>query len=694
MNKKLNFSFYQKGAIRFTVLVGLFILAVTLPIATILVQQRQEIRERAEESTPRPCTLEECNTPYAGCVTNEDRHINTYYSPAWTTIKECWHDVSLHNSDDCINGCYCFEYWDCDDSDKPSECNEPCDKPGITPSSPTCPTLSTSTDLLFNQNTDTVSWTAANGADYYNLRVSDKNNNELFLQQNGITNTWYTLPVDFSQPGHTYYWWLIADNSCGDANTTTEGPEFTIPAAASPTACSTPSMPDGLSFNQGTNTVSWNAVDGANHYNLRVVNTTNGDEFLQQNEITNTWYTFDSSLSNHPQPSRTYRWWMKTVNSCGESGVVVGSDFTIGLVLKSCDMTCSDDSECASGYCYGVDWEAGYRCRKEDCPEDSSCSCLTPTPTFTCEEICGGNYFSCGTPYSLSGHNCTIVSTHTGDTTDCSSSSNCYCSLCIPFTPSPSPSPAPTIRPECTNDWNCNDNNSCTADTCVNNSCKYTPISCNEHAECNSSTGNCQCSSGNWGNCDGNWSNGCETALTEKTNCGACGNQCGGDEICQERECVKAGEYPICLITKTDELLEIGTRYILIVEDINSSWNSHTICELGSSEGKKLVLKSVYPDSNNQCWQYEYHTIGAVNDLAIHCSNYRLCQEQEINCPQCPANGDFNGDGVVDEFDYGILIAHFGNEGIPGEVIGDANCDGVVDEFDYGILIAHFGEGE
>ncbi len=65
-----------------------------------------------------------------------------------------------------------------------------------------------------------------------------------------------------------------------------------------------------------------------------------------------------------------------------------------------------------------------------------------------------------------------------------------------------------------------------------------------------------------------------------------------------------------------------------------------------------------------------------------------------IPTPQCPANGDFNGDGKVDEFDYGIIIAHFGEEGIPGEVMGDANCDGRVDEFDYGIIIAHFGEGE
>jgi len=57
-------------------------------------------------------------------------------------------------------------------------------------------------------------------------------------------------------------------------------------------------------------------------------------------------------------------------------------------------------------------------------------------------------------------------------------------------------------------------------------------------------------------------------------------------------------------------------------------------------------------------------------------------------------NADFNSDGEVNEFDYGIVIANFGEQGTPGEVIGDVNSDGEVDEFDYGILIARFGEGE
>ena len=273
----------------------------------------------------------------------------------------------------------------------------------------------------------------------------------------------------------------------------------------------------------------------------------------------------------------------------------------------------------------------------------------------------------------------------------------------IKKTTSPTSTPVP---PECVNNEDCDDDNLCTTDVCNDDgSCEYTPINCNEHAECNQSTGNCQCSSDNWGDCDNSWDNGCETSLTDKANCGACGNQCGSDEICREKECVKVGEYPTCLINQMAEDLGIDISYILLIENTNEQWpdsclgcpESDESCLTVITAGKKLVLQSVYPDSmpdSNQCWQYEYHTAGAADDLAVHCDNYRLCQEQGIDCPQCPTNGDFNGDGKVDEFDYGIFFAHFEDEGIPGEVEGDANCDGVVDEFDYGIFFAHFGEGE
>ena len=57
----------------------------------------------------------------------------------------------------------------------------------------------------------------------------------------------------------------------------------------------------------------------------------------------------------------------------------------------------------------------------------------------------------------------------------------------------------------------------------------------------------------------------------------------------------------------------------------------------------------------------------------------------ETGVPPCPA--DYNGDGVVDTADLGILISAFGTAN--GHV--DLNGDGIVDTADLGILISAFG---
>lgn len=54
---------------------------------------------------------------------------------------------------------------------------------------------------------------------------------------------------------------------------------------------------------------------------------------------------------------------------------------------------------------------------------------------------------------------------------------------------------------------------------------------------------------------------------------------------------------------------------------------------------------------------------------------------------QAPLLGDINGDGIVDIFDYNILIADFGRSNSPADI----NGNGSVDIFDYNILIENFG---
>jgi len=91
---------------------------------------------------------------------------------------------------------------------------------------------------------------------------------------------------------------------------------------------------------------------------------------------------------------------------------------------------------------------------QSNCADHFHCcdpSVPTPTSQYTCAQICGQNYHSCGTPTEKDGYDCTVVSTHIGDTTDCLGT--CYCSYCRVVTPTPAPvstsTPTSTPTPVC-----------------------------------------------------------------------------------------------------------------------------------------------------------------------------------------------------------------------------------------------------
>lgn len=58
------------------------------------------------------------------------------------------------------------------------------------------------------------------------------------------------------------------------------------------------------------------------------------------------------------------------------------------------------------------------------------------------------------------------------------------------------------------------------------------------------------------------------------------------------------------------------------------------------------------------------------------------------------SRGDVDGNGIIDIFDYSLLIIHYGEEGEPGKLIGDLDCNGKVDIFDFSILIINYGKKE
>lgn len=57
--------------------------------------------------------------------------------------------------------------------------------------------------------------------------------------------------------------------------------------------------------------------------------------------------------------------------------------------------------------------------------------------------------------------------------------------------------------------------------------------------------------------------------------------------------------------------------------------------------------------------------------------------------PPAPCPGDFNGDGIVDGEDFGVLLGNFGNK---GGGVGDLNGDNLIDGGDVGLFLGFWGQ--
>lgn len=188
-------------------------------------------------------------------------------------------------------------------------------------------TLASPTGLQNQCNTAgnqvTLSWSPVNGADYYLLRLNDPSDDSASTTQwswynagttdinnDHITQTAFTTPVT---PGQSYTWWV---HSYVGSTYTASAPAFGTFTCNPPTAA-TPA-PSGLQYqcNVAGNqvTLSWNTVNGANNYLLRLNDTSNDVG------STNAWYvanTTDLNVDVLPQnsyiatviPGKAYTWW-------------------------------------------------------------------------------------------------------------------------------------------------------------------------------------------------------------------------------------------------------------------------------------------------------------------------------------------------------------------------------------------------
>ncbi|HWY85599.1 MAG TPA: hypothetical protein VNX28_02690 [Gemmataceae bacterium] len=157
-------------------------------------------------------------------------------------------------------------------------------------------------------DTPTFSWNAALGADHYDVWVSDLTTGQSpVIRNEDVLDTSWT-PSTALTPGHSYRWWVRAV----DSTNTNDGPwSASANVAVAPFAQPALIGPSGPVIT-GAPTFTWNAVVGADHYDVWVDDTTTGRSavFRDQDVVGTSW-----SPATPLKPGDNYRWWVRAVDT-------------------------------------------------------------------------------------------------------------------------------------------------------------------------------------------------------------------------------------------------------------------------------------------------------------------------------------------------------------------------------------------
>ncbi|MBI4615900.1 MAG: matrixin family metalloprotease [Planctomycetes bacterium] len=146
------------------------------------------------------------------------------------------------------------------------------------------------------------SWTAASNATHYELLSHVQGSSTPFFQQQGITGTSFTSPVDF--PNNSYNVWVRAWNgpTYGVWSNTFPFTVYVSPQLAAPVLVAPQGRVTALPVN-----FSWQAVAGAASYELRADEIGGATNVISQSGIAGTTFQATSGLVS----GRQYRWWAR-----------------------------------------------------------------------------------------------------------------------------------------------------------------------------------------------------------------------------------------------------------------------------------------------------------------------------------------------------------------------------------------------
>ena len=158
------------------------------------------------------------------------------------------------------------------------------------------------TDIALDES---LSWSAVTGAESYSLEVSDDMNfTNIIDSQSGLTDP-TTIPAGLLN-NETYYWHVRSHNAGGDSAWSAAWSFTTVPAIADAPILSAPlDLSTDIALDE---TLSWNAVTGAESYSLEVSDDMNFTNIIDSQSGLTDPTTIPAGLSNNV----TYYWHVRS----------------------------------------------------------------------------------------------------------------------------------------------------------------------------------------------------------------------------------------------------------------------------------------------------------------------------------------------------------------------------------------------
>jgi hypothetical protein len=171
--------------------------------------------------------------------------------------------------------------------------------------------------------TPTFSWNAVDGADHYDIYVSDQDTGQVIRDRFVAGTSW--TPNQALTPGASYVWWARAFAADGTAGPWSSSLAFSVQQLSVPT----PIAPAGA-VTGATQTFTWSAVTGADHYDIWVDDLRTGQsQVLRNRNAAGTSWAPSASLVQ----GDGYKWWVRAVGSDGSaSRWSAGQSFTVAAL--------------------------------------------------------------------------------------------------------------------------------------------------------------------------------------------------------------------------------------------------------------------------------------------------------------------------------------------------------------------------